>query len=172
MLASENTTLPTSSVFSWLSLSFMTPSTPKILACRNKVSTRSITTSPLPRLVASLSYPTTTTTTPPFISQWSLSMKPPTMTKRLNPNASYTLTPKIFNWNQQRQKVLKRNSDNISLIGPNKPQVPLVIDSSPKSWENQIKNHYLVKSIKNKIHYCRVHAIEIFYNMSLLMLRL
>ncbi|KAJ0716012.1 putative xyloglucan 6-xylosyltransferase [Helianthus annuus] len=44
----------------------------------------------------------------------------------------------------------------------------LVTGSSPKPCENPVGDHYLLKSIKNKIDYCRLHGIEIFYNMALL----
>jgi hypothetical protein len=42
-----------------------------------------------------------------------------------------------------------------------------VIGSSPKPCENPVGDHDLLKSIKNKIDYCRLYRIEIFYNMAL-----
>ncbi|EXB56092.1 Xyloglucan 6-xylosyltransferase [Morus notabilis] len=50
----------------------------------------------------------------------------------------------------------------------NKPRVLLVTDSSLKPCKNPVGDHYLLKSIKNKIDYFRFHEIEIFYNMALL----
>ncbi|AQK79708.1 Xyloglucan 6-xylosyltransferase 2 [Zea mays] len=41
-----------------------------------------------------------------------------------------------------------------------KPRVLLVTGSSPKPCENPVGDHYLLKSIKNKMDYCRVHDIE------------
>ena len=35
-------------------------------------------------------------------------------------------------------------------------------------FHEALEDHYLIKSIKNKIDYCKVHRIEIFYNMALL----
>ena len=83
-------------------------------------------------------------------------------------NAPYALGPKISNWDQQRQNWLKQNPNYPNFIGPNKPRVLLVTGSSPKPCENPVGDHYLLKAIKNKIDYCRLHGIEIFYNMALL----
>ncbi|XP_057772239.1 xyloglucan 6-xylosyltransferase 2-like [Salvia miltiorrhiza] len=80
----------------------------------------------------------------------------------------YSLGPKISDWDEQRSEWLKNNPDYPNFIGDNKPRVLLVTGSSPKPCENPVGDHYLLKSIKNKIDYCRVHGIEIFYNMALL----
>ncbi|KAJ0427928.1 putative xyloglucan 6-xylosyltransferase [Helianthus annuus] len=68
-----------------------------------------------------------------------------------DPNVSYSIGPKISDWDEQRGE-----------------WVLLVTGSSPKPCENPVGDHYLLKSIKNKIDYCRIHGIEIFYNMALL----
>ena len=47
-----------------------------------------------------------------------------------------------------------------------KPRILLLISSPPKPCDNPIENHYLFKSIKNKIDYCRLHEIEIVYNLA------
>ncbi|CAH9133035.1 unnamed protein product [Cuscuta epithymum] len=85
-----------------------------------------------------------------------------------DPNEPYSLGPKISDWDEQRAEWLKTNPDFPNFLGPNKPRVLLVTGSSPKPCENPIGDHYLLKSIKNKIDYCRVHGIEVFYNMALL----
>ncbi|KAA8548943.1 hypothetical protein F0562_000627 [Nyssa sinensis] len=85
-----------------------------------------------------------------------------------DPKKPYSLGPKISDWDEQRAEWLKRNPNFANFIGPNKPRVLLVTGSSPKPCENPVGDHYLLKSIKNKIDYCRVHGIEIFYNMALL----
>ncbi|XP_047315761.1 xyloglucan 6-xylosyltransferase 2-like [Impatiens glandulifera] len=79
-------------------------------------------------------------------------------------NKPYSLGPKISDWDEQRTEWLKINR---KFQIPNKPRVLLVTGSSPKPCENPVGDHYLVKSIKNKIDYCRLHGIEIFYNMAL-----
>ncbi|BAT80263.1 hypothetical protein LR48_Vigan468s008400 [Vigna angularis] len=94
--------------------------------------------------------------------------EPPTEDEKRDPNAPYTLGPKISDWDEQRRAWLRANPEYPNFIRPNKPRVLLVTGSSPKPCENPVGDHYLVKSIKNKIDYCRVHGIEIFYNMALL----
>ncbi|XP_068651735.1 xyloglucan 6-xylosyltransferase 2-like [Aristolochia californica] len=89
-------------------------------------------------------------------------------TEKRNPNEPYTLGPKISDWDQQRARWLRENPAFPNFITPGKPRVLLVTGSSPKACENPVGDHYLLKSIKNKIDYCRLHGIEIFYNMALL----
>ncbi|XP_008790864.1 probable xyloglucan 6-xylosyltransferase 1 [Phoenix dactylifera] len=85
-----------------------------------------------------------------------------------DPNIPYSLGPKISDWDEQRAAWLRRHPESPNFWGPNKPRVLLVTGSSPKPCENPVGDHYLLKSIKNKIDYCRVHGIEIFYNLALL----
>ncbi|KAJ7518078.1 hypothetical protein O6H91_21G053900 [Diphasiastrum complanatum] len=49
-----------------------------------------------------------------------------------------------------------------------KPRILLVTGSQPKPCGNAVGDHYLLKAMKNKIDYCRLHGIEIFFNMALL----
>ncbi|KAK6122613.1 hypothetical protein DH2020_043649 [Rehmannia glutinosa] len=85
-----------------------------------------------------------------------------------DPSQPYTLGPKISNWDEQRGEWLEKNPNFPNFIAEKKPRVLLVTGSSPKPCENPVGDHYLLKSIKNKIDYCRLHGIEIFYNMALL----
>ncbi|KZV25601.1 glycosyltransferase 2-like [Dorcoceras hygrometricum] len=80
----------------------------------------------------------------------------------------YSLGPKIENWDQMRDEWLKKHPNVANFIAEKKPRVLLVTGSSPKPCENPVGDHYLLKSIKNKIDYCRLHGIEVFYNMALL----
>ncbi|PRQ39185.1 putative xyloglucan 6-xylosyltransferase [Rosa chinensis] len=88
--------------------------------------------------------------------------------EKRDPNAPYSLGPKISDWDEQRARWLKQNPNFPHFVGPTKPRVLLVTGSSPKPCENPVGDHYLLKSIKNKIDYCRIHGIEIFYNFALL----
>lgn len=83
-------------------------------------------------------------------------------------NKPYSLGPKISDWDEQRSKWLKENPNFSNFIGGNKPRVLLVMGSSPRACENPVGDQYLLKSVKNKIDYCRLHGIDIFYNMALL----
>lgn len=83
----------------------------------------------------------------------------------MNPNVTYTLGPKISNWNQERKIWLDSHPDFPSIVN-GKPRTLLVTGSPPNPCDNPIGDHYLLKSIKNKIDYCRLHGIEIVYNMA------
>jgi xyloglucan 6-xylosyltransferase len=83
-------------------------------------------------------------------------------------NDPYSLGPKISDWDSQRANWIRRHPERPNFLTKTKPRVLLVTGSSPKPCENPVGDHYLLKSIKNKIDYCRVHNIEIFYNMALL----
>ncbi|PKA48395.1 Putative glycosyltransferase 2 [Apostasia shenzhenica] len=85
-----------------------------------------------------------------------------------DPSKPYSLGPKISDWDEQRQRWLKSHPELPHFLTTTKPRVLLVTGSSPKPCENPVGDHFLLKSIKNKIDYCRVHGIEIFYNMALL----
>ncbi|GJN08128.1 hypothetical protein PR202_ga26020 [Eleusine coracana subsp. coracana] len=76
--------------------------------------------------------------------------------------------PRSPDWDEQRRRLAPPPPGDAAL--PQRRQAPglLVTGSSPKPCENPVGDHYLLKSIKNKIDYCRVHGIEIFYNMALL----
>lgn len=81
----------------------------------------------------------------------------------------YRLGPRVVDWDGGREKWLKEHPEFPNFVGPKKrPRVLLVTGSSPKPCENPVGDHSLLKSLKNKIDYCRLHGIEIFYNMALL----
>ncbi|XP_023548364.1 xyloglucan 6-xylosyltransferase 1-like [Cucurbita pepo subsp. pepo] len=80
----------------------------------------------------------------------------------------YRLGPPISDWDERRRKWLENSRGFRHFTRPGKPRVLLVTGSSPEQCENPIGDHYLLKSIKNKIDYCRLHGIEIFYNLAVL----
>lgn len=82
-----------------------------------------------------------------------------------NPNATYSLGPKISNWDLERKRWLWENPQFPNYIN-GKARVLLVTGSPPKPCDNPIGDHYLLKAIKNKIDYCRIHGIEIVYNLA------
>ncbi|GFY88511.1 Galactosyl transferase GMA12/MNN10 family protein [Actinidia rufa] len=79
-----------------------------------------------------------------------------------NPNSTYTLGPKITNWDNDRRIWLTRNPNYLN----GKARILLVTGSPPNPCDDPIGDHYLLKSVKNKIDYCRIHGIEIIYNMA------
>eukprot|EP00249_Psilotum_nudum_P015180 c25202_g1_i3 orf=670-2013(+) len=85
--------------------------------------------------------------------------------QEIDPNKPYSLGPKISDWDEQRQGWLKEHPQYSNLVN-GMPRILLVTGSQPKPCDNPVGDHYLLKSIKNKIDYCRLHNIEIFYNMA------
>ncbi|KAG1330990.1 Glycosyltransferase 3 [Cocos nucifera] len=79
---------------------------------------------------------------------------------------NYTLGPKISDWNERRRRWLSENPGFPSQVAGGKPRILLVTGSPPNPCDNPIGDHYLLKSTKNKIDYCRLHGIEIVYNMA------
>ncbi|XP_042502690.1 probable xyloglucan 6-xylosyltransferase 5 [Macadamia integrifolia] len=82
-----------------------------------------------------------------------------------NPNVTYSLGPKISDWDQQRKIWLQSNPQFPNYVN-DKARILLVTGSPPNPCDNAIGDHYLLKSTKNKIDYCRIHGIEIIYNMA------
>ncbi|OAY63134.1 putative xyloglucan 6-xylosyltransferase 5 [Ananas comosus] len=80
--------------------------------------------------------------------------------------ANYTLGPKISDWDEQRRVWLSRNPGFPRRTAAGKPRILLVTGSPPNPCDNPIGDHYLLKATKNKIDYCRLHGIEIVYNMA------
>ncbi|XP_068657117.1 probable xyloglucan 6-xylosyltransferase 5 [Aristolochia californica] len=83
----------------------------------------------------------------------------------INPNVTYTLGPNITDWDEQRRQWLSQNPQFPNFVR-GKPRILLVTGSPPSPCDNAIGDHYLLKGIKNKIDYCRIHGIEIIYNMA------
>ncbi|KAG1331664.1 Glycosyltransferase 3 [Cocos nucifera] len=85
---------------------------------------------------------------------------------------NYTLGPKISDWDEQRRWWLADHPEFPSWIAGGKPRILLVSGSPPSPCDNPIGDHYLLKGTKNKIDYCRLHGIEIVYNLAHLDLEL
>ncbi|CAI9773730.1 unnamed protein product [Fraxinus pennsylvanica] len=82
-----------------------------------------------------------------------------------NPNITYSLGPKISSWDTDRRTWLRKNPHFPNYVNK-KARILLVTGSPPNPCDNAIGDHYLLKGIKNKIDYCRIHGIEIVYNMA------
>ncbi|KAE8720472.1 putative glycosyltransferase 5 [Hibiscus syriacus] len=80
-------------------------------------------------------------------------------------NITFSLGPNVSNWDQQRQIWLSQNPGFPNFIN-GKARILLVTGSPPNPCDNAIGDHYLLKAIKNKIDYCRLHGMEIVYNMA------
>ncbi|ERN02815.1 hypothetical protein AMTRI_Chr12g237610 [Amborella trichopoda] len=84
----------------------------------------------------------------------------------INPNITYTLGPKILDWDQKRKAWLNEHPEFPNFLAGGRPRILLVTGSQPNPCDNPIGDHYLLKAAKNKIDYCRLHGIEIVYNMA------
>lgn len=83
----------------------------------------------------------------------------------LDLNQTYSMGVKIEDWDKQRRTWLLENPE-LAFNSHGKPRILLVTGSPPKPCDNPAGDHYLLKSIKNKIDYCRLHGIDIFYNLA------
>ncbi|BAF08928.1 probable glycosyltransferase 2 [Oryza sativa Japonica Group] len=78
----------------------------------------------------------------------------------------YALGPKISDWDGQRRRWLRQNPGFPSTVAGGKPRILLVTGSQPGPCDNPLGDHYLLKTTKNKIDYCRLHGIEIVHNLA------
>jgi xyloglucan 6-xylosyltransferase len=87
-----------------------------------------------------------------------------TSTPSLPRRERYSLGPRITDWDATRELWMSRNPEFPPTNTQGKPNVLLVTGSQPGPCDNPMGDHYLLKAIKNKIDYCRLHGIEIVYN--------
>eukprot|EP00249_Psilotum_nudum_P003553 c16993_g2_i2 orf=1-1143(-) len=80
----------------------------------------------------------------------------------------YSLGEAIKDWDRKRQQWLGQNPQSISHSEDGKPRLFVLSGSQPSPCSNPIGDHLLLRCLKNKIDYCRLHGIDIFYNMALL----
>jgi xyloglucan 6-xylosyltransferase len=89
-----------------------------------------------------------------------------TTTMRVEEMKNYTLGPSVTRWNAQRRQWMSQNPGFPSRDALGKPKILLVTGSPPGPCDNPAGDHYLLKSTKNKIDYCRIHGIELVHNMA------
>ncbi|KAL3680811.1 hypothetical protein R1sor_023767 [Riccia sorocarpa] len=77
----------------------------------------------------------------------------------------HTLGERITDWDERRAAVLN-SADNTE--GSNQPhgkrRILMVSGSQPKPCDNPKGDYFILKNLKNKVDYCRLHNIDIFYN--------
>ncbi|KAL6905630.1 hypothetical protein ACP4OV_003231 [Aristida adscensionis] len=82
------------------------------------------------------------------------------------PYRNYTLGPRISGWDDTRRRWMSKNPAFPATDASGRPKVLLVTGSPPGPCDNPMGDHYLLKATKNKIDYCRLHGVEIVYNMA------
>ncbi|KAL2634839.1 hypothetical protein R1flu_006318 [Riccia fluitans] len=78
----------------------------------------------------------------------------------------YRLGPEIVDWDEQRAEYFAKNP-HMKTTQSGRPRVLLITGSQSDPCKGQSGDHFLLKSIKNKIDYTRMHDIDIYYNMVL-----
>ncbi|CAN1191339.1 Putative glycosyltransferase 7 [Linum perenne] len=94
-----------------------------------------------------------------------LRFDPPDTTFYDDPEIRYSLDKKVTGWDEKRKEWLKRHPT--FAVGA-KRRVVMVTGSQPKPCRNPIGDHLLLRAFKNKVDYCRIHGLDIFYNNVLL----
>lgn len=84
-----------------------------------------------------------------------------------DPAVPFLLGPKISNWDEQRA-LWNQAHPRANVTRSGKARVLLVSGSQPKPCATPMGSFQLLKSLKNKADYCRLHDIELFYNVALL----
>ncbi|XP_024372742.1 probable xyloglucan 6-xylosyltransferase 5 [Physcomitrium patens] len=82
-----------------------------------------------------------------------------------DPSIPFSLGPKITSWDEQRVLWNKKNPGAAKTLD-GKDRMLLVTGSQPTKCDNPMGSFQLLKALKNKMDYCRLHDIEIFYNMA------
>lgn len=80
-------------------------------------------------------------------------------------NVPFALGPRISNWDEQRAEWLSTHQ-NLTKNKFGCERVLLISGSASKPCRNPVGDNLLVKSLKNKMDYCRLHDYEIFYSMA------
>jgi xyloglucan 6-xylosyltransferase len=83
----------------------------------------------------------------------------------LNSSKPFTkFGPPVIGWDKTRADAIRRATNSSSGVNP-KPRIMIITSSHPKKCENKQGDQMLLKSIKNKMDYARLHNMEIYYNM-------
>ncbi|KAF8721534.1 hypothetical protein HU200_023041 [Digitaria exilis] len=80
----------------------------------------------------------------------------------------YSLGPSVSDYDARRAKWLRDHPHFPASVSPGRPRVLVVTGSSPRSCGNAGGDHVLLRAFKNKVDYCRVHGLGIFYSNAVL----
>ncbi|PWA88973.1 galactomannan galactosyltransferase 1 [Artemisia annua] len=95
-----------------------------------------------------------------------LQYDPPISTFYDDPSLGYSIEKPIENWDQKRQAWLKMHPS----FKPKSHEVRVFIVTGSQSapCDGPTGDHYLLRTYRNKVDYCRIHGYDIFYNNVLL----
>uniref|UniRef100_A0A7N0T524 Uncharacterized protein n=1 Tax=Kalanchoe fedtschenkoi TaxID=63787 RepID=A0A7N0T524_KALFE len=81
---------------------------------------------------------------------------------------SYVVGNLVKDWDRKRSVWLKQHEQMMVGVGGGRASMVVVTGSQPQPCENPIGDHLLLRSLKNKVDYCRIHGYDVFYNNVLL----
>jgi len=77
-------------------------------------------------------------------------------------------TTAVSGYDARRAKWLRDNPRFPAFVAPGRPRVLVVTGSSPRRCSAPDGDHLLLRAFKNKVDYCRVHDLDIFYSTAVL----
>lgn len=80
----------------------------------------------------------------------------------------YSLGPNVSDYDARRAAWLAAHPRFPALVAPERPRVLVVTGSSPRRCKDPEGDHVLLRAFKNKVDYCRVHGLDIFYSNAVL----
>ncbi|GJN25418.1 hypothetical protein PR202_gb13242 [Eleusine coracana subsp. coracana] len=83
-----------------------------------------------------------------------------------DPELSYTMDGRVAGWDAKRAAWLR--SRGLSRPAAVSSRVVMVSGSQPEPCAGKDGDHLLVRFLKNKLDYCRLHGIQLLYNRALL----
>ncbi|MQL91171.1 hypothetical protein Taro_023776 [Colocasia esculenta] len=119
---------------------------------------------PPPRV--SCSSPATTPPSPnPAGGCTNLRHDPPSPTFYDDPALTYTVGGPVADWDEKRRAWFDQHP---SFQPGAAERVLMLSGSQPKRCRHPAGDHFLLRAVKNKVDYCRLHGIDFFYNTALL----
>lgn len=90
---------------------------------------------------------------------------PPSATFYDDPLLTYAVGRPVGNWDEKRREWMEQHpSFKPGAAG----RVLVVSGSQPQPCQSPIGDHLLLRFFKNKVDYCRIHGMDIYYNTALL----
>ncbi|KAL5209759.1 hypothetical protein ABZP36_005382 [Zizania latifolia] len=80
----------------------------------------------------------------------------------------YSLGPAMSGYDARRAEWLRAHPHFPSFVTPWRPRVLMVTGSAPRRCKDPEGDHVLLRALKNKVDYCRVHGFDIFYSNTVL----
>ena len=91
---------------------------------------------------------------------FNLQFDPPTSTFYDEPTFGYTIDKTIKKWDQKRIAWLELHP---TFLPKSHERVFLVTSSKSTPCKSPTGDHYLLRTYRNKVDYCRIHGYDIFY---------